>query len=76
MGLSIPGFVPGTLGGIYEYTPSIIEKLVAMGGFAIGAMIYTLLLKFAIPVYTGKLRFYTEPEIEEEPKKLVGEEKS
>ena len=58
MGLSIPGFVPGTLGEIYEYGPSLIEKAVTVGIWATGALIYTLLLKFAIPVYTGELRFY------------------
>ncbi len=58
MGLSLPGFVPGTLGEIYEYAPSIIEKLVSLGIWAIGALIYTLLLKFAIPIYVGDLRFY------------------
>ena len=60
MGLSIPGFVPGTLGEIYEYGPSFIEKAVTVGIWATGALIYTLLLKFAIPVYTGELRFYSK----------------
>jgi molybdopterin-containing oxidoreductase family membrane subunit len=60
MGLSIPGFVPGTLGEIYEYGPSLIEKSVTVGIWATGALIYTLLLKFAIPVYTGELRFYSK----------------
>jgi molybdopterin-containing oxidoreductase family membrane subunit len=31
MGLSIPGFVPGTLGEIYEYAPTFIEKAVTIG---------------------------------------------
>ena len=60
MGLSIPGFVPGTLGEIYEYGPSFIEKAVTVGIWATGALIYTLLLKFSIPVYTGELRFYSK----------------
>ncbi len=59
MGLSIPGFVPGTLGEIYEYVPTFVEKAVTVGVWATGALIYTLLLKFAIPIYTGELRFYT-----------------
>ncbi len=50
MGLSIPGFVPGTLGEIYEYFPTFIEKAVTVGVWATGALVYTLLLKFAIPV--------------------------
>ena len=60
MGLSIPGFVPGTLGEIYEYAPTFIEKSVTVGVWATGALVYTLLMKFAIPVYTGELRFYTK----------------
>ena len=59
MGLSIPGFVPGTLGEIYEYGPTFAEKAVTVGVWATGALLYTLLMKFAIPVYTGELRFYT-----------------
>jgi molybdopterin-containing oxidoreductase family membrane subunit len=59
MGLSIPGFVPGTLGEIYEYAPTFVEKAVTIAVWATGALIYTLLMKFAIPIYTGELRFYT-----------------
>ncbi len=58
MGLVVPGFIPGTLGEIYEYGPSLIEKAVTIGVWAFGAMLYTFLLKLAIPVYTGDLRFY------------------
>jgi molybdopterin-containing oxidoreductase family membrane subunit len=57
MGLIVPGFVPDTLGEIYEYTPTTPEVLITIGVWATGALLYTLLLKFAIPVYTGKLRF-------------------
>ena len=60
MGLVIPGFIPGTLGEIYEYGPSFIEKSITIGVWALGALIYTLLLKIAIPVYTGDLRFYKD----------------
>jgi len=60
MGLTIPGFVPGTLGEIYEYAPTFIEKSVSVGVWATGALIYTLLMKFAIPIYTGDLRFYSK----------------
>jgi hypothetical protein len=31
-----------------------------MGIWAAGALLYTFLLKFAIPIYTGKLRFETK----------------
>jgi len=57
MGLIVPGFIPASLGEIYEYSPTGIEKLVAIGIWASGALIFTLFLKFALPVYTGKLRF-------------------
>jgi molybdopterin-containing oxidoreductase family membrane subunit len=59
MGLIIPGFVPDTLGEVYEYSPTNPEILMTMGIWAFGALLYTLLLKFAIPIYTGKLRFET-----------------
>jgi len=57
MGLVIPGFIPDTLGEIYEYSPSSTEVLVTVGIWATGALIYTMLLKFSLPIYTGKLRF-------------------
>ena len=57
MGLVIPGFIPGTLGEIYQYSPTNPEILITIGVWAVGALLYTLMLKFAIPVYTGKLRF-------------------
>ena len=60
MGLVMPGFVPDTLGEIYEYSPAMSEIIVTMGIWAAGALLYTLLLKFAVPVYTGKLRFETK----------------
>jgi Ni/Fe-hydrogenase subunit HybB-like protein len=62
MGLVVPGFVPGTLGEIYEYSPTRSEILITMGIWACGALLYTLLLKFAVPIYTGKLRFETTKE--------------
>ncbi len=57
MGLVIPGFIPGTLGEIYEYSPTNHEMLITLGIWATGALLYTLMLKIAIPIYTGALRF-------------------
>jgi molybdopterin-containing oxidoreductase family membrane subunit len=57
MGLVVPGFVPGTLGEIYDYSPTNTEILVTVGVWALGALLYTLMLKFAIPIYTGELTF-------------------
>ena len=59
MGMVIPGFTPDVLGEIYEYTPTATELLVSLGIWATGAMIYTILVKFAVPIHTGKLRFGT-----------------
>jgi molybdopterin-containing oxidoreductase family membrane subunit len=64
MGLVVPGFVPDTLGEIYEYSPTTSEIIVTMGIWAAGALLYTLLLKFAVPIYTGKLRFETKERAE------------
>jgi molybdopterin-containing oxidoreductase family membrane subunit len=57
IGLIVPGFVPDTLGEIYEYSPTTTEIVITMGVWAFGALIYTILLKIAVPIYTGKLRF-------------------
>lgn len=56
MGLVIPGFVPTPLGEIVEYSPSFTEFCVSAAIWALGALIYTLLLKFAVPIELGKLR--------------------
>jgi molybdopterin-containing oxidoreductase family membrane subunit len=56
MGLIVPGFVPGPLGEIYEYIPTLLEVRVTAGAWALGALIYTLMLKVAIPIYTGRVR--------------------
>ncbi|MBF0457031.1 MAG: polysulfide reductase NrfD [Nitrospirae bacterium] len=55
MGLIVPGFIPDTLGEIYDYLPSATELLVTAGIWAIGALIYTLMIKTAIPIYKGEL---------------------
>lgn len=50
MGLIIPGLTPDTLGEIYEYAPSLTELRVAAGVFAIGFLVFTLMLKVAVPI--------------------------
>ena len=56
MGLIIPGLTPDTLGEIYEYYPSINEVRVAAGVFAIGFLVFTLMLKVAVPILLGEFR--------------------
>jgi Ni/Fe-hydrogenase subunit HybB-like protein len=55
MGLIVPGFIPSTLHEIVEYVPSVAEWKVTVGIWAFGLMIYTVALKIAIPVLTGKV---------------------
>ena len=54
MGLIIPGFIPDTLGEIYEYIPNFLELMVSFGIWATGLLIFTLLMKVAIPIETGE----------------------
>jgi molybdopterin-containing oxidoreductase family membrane subunit len=55
-GLILPGFVPSPLGEVWSYTPTLPEVLITLGIWAIGLMIYTLLLKVAIPIEVGEFR--------------------
>jgi molybdopterin-containing oxidoreductase family membrane subunit len=54
MGLIIPGLTPDTLGEIYEYSPSLTELRVAAGVFAVGFLVFTLMLKVAVPIALGE----------------------
>jgi len=56
MGLVIPGFVPTTLGEVFEYAPSWGEVFVSLGIWAFGMLVFTLLAKVAIPIELGTLR--------------------
>ena len=53
MGLVIPGFVPDVLGDFYEYSPTGTEVLVTIGIWGTGLLIYTMLLRIAIPIMNG-----------------------
>ena len=53
MGLIIPGFIPSTLHEIIEYHPSLTEWKIVAGIIATGLIIYTLLLKIALPILGG-----------------------
>ena len=56
MGLIIPGLTPDTLGEIYEYYPTMTELRVSAGVFALGFLVFTLMLKVAVPIALGELR--------------------
>ena len=53
-GFVIPGFVPDPLGEIYVYVPNMLELMVSFGIWALGLLIFTLLMKVAIPITTGE----------------------
>jgi molybdopterin-containing oxidoreductase family membrane subunit len=53
MGLVIPGMTPDTLGEIYEYRPTLTEWSIAAGVFGVGFLVFTVLVKVAVPIMTG-----------------------
>jgi Ni/Fe-hydrogenase subunit HybB-like protein len=53
-GFVIPGFIPDPLGEIHEYMPNLLELLVSFGIWAVGLLIFTLLMKVAIPIESGE----------------------
>lgn len=56
VGTIIPGFIPEPWGKIDEYAPTWIEVAVSIGVWAMGAFVFTLLAKIAIPIELGKTR--------------------
>ena len=77
MGIIIPGFVPSTLGEIYQYIPSFNELVVTAGIWAFGALFYTFLAKVGINIYTGDLvsKNYLGQITHDEPENDTREEK-
>jgi molybdopterin-containing oxidoreductase family membrane subunit len=61
MGLIIPGLTPDTLGEIYEYYPTLNELRVAAGVFALGFLVFTLMLKVAVPISLGEFQVERGP---------------
>lgn len=61
IGLIIPGFTPDVLGEIYEYFPSVSEILITIGIFSTGFLIYTLMLKIAVPIILGEFNYKKLP---------------
>lgn len=54
MGIIIPGFVPSPLGEIVEYSPTLNETLICFGIWAFGLLVYTVLLRVAVPILQGR----------------------
>jgi Ni/Fe-hydrogenase subunit HybB-like protein len=56
MGLLLPGLTPDALGEVYAYAPTLNEVLVGVGIWAIGALLFTLMVKVANAITTGEFR--------------------
>jgi len=56
MGLIIPGLTPDALGEIYHYLFTTTEFRIAAGVFSVGFLVFTLMLKVAVPITLGEFR--------------------
>ncbi len=59
MGLIIPGFIPSPADDLVEYTPSMAEFMICLGIWSMGALIFTVIVRVALAIQTGKLRAAT-----------------
>ncbi|CAB1367307.1 sulfate reduction electron transfer complex DsrMKJOP subunit DsrP [Denitratisoma oestradiolicum] len=57
MGLIVPGFIPTPIGEVTEYVPTLVEVLLTLGIWAFGFFILTILLKGAIGILLGEIKF-------------------
>ena len=57
MGFVLPGFIPTPLGEVFEYFPTVTELLVTLGVWSIGMLNFTVLVKIAIPIQSGRLQW-------------------
>lgn len=57
MGLIVPGFIPTPIGEVTEYFPTFVEWLMTFGIWAFGFFILTILLKGAIGILLGDIKF-------------------
>jgi len=57
MGLIVPGFIPSPIGEVTEYFPTLIEVMMTIGLWAMGFFMLTILLKGAIGILLGDIKF-------------------
>ncbi|MBI5438262.1 MAG: polysulfide reductase NrfD [Nitrosomonadales bacterium] len=57
MGLVVPGFIPTPIGEVTEYYPSMVEVMMSIGNWGIGFLILTVLLKGAIGILLGEVKY-------------------
>jgi len=60
MGLLIPGSIPTPIGEFTQYSPTLIEIGNCLGNWAIGFLILTVLLKGAIGILVGDVKYASE----------------
>lgn len=60
-GLLVPGYIPSPIGEFSNYMPTTLEVLVALGNWAIGFFILTILAKGAIGILLGEVKYASEP---------------
>lgn len=57
MGLIVPGFIPSPIGEVTEYFPTLIEVMMTIGLWAMGFFLLTILLKGAIGIMLGDIKY-------------------
>ena len=57
MGLIVPGYIPSPIGEVTEYHPTFVEWLLTAGIWAFGFFVLTILLKGAIGILLGEVKF-------------------
>jgi len=60
MGLLIPGSIPTPVGEFTQYSPTLIEIGNCLGNWAIGFIVLTFLLKGAIGILLGEVKYASE----------------
>jgi Ni/Fe-hydrogenase subunit HybB-like protein len=57
MGLIVPGFIPTPIGEVTEYYPTFVEWMMTLGNWAAGFFMLTILLKGAIGILLGDVKY-------------------
>jgi molybdopterin-containing oxidoreductase family membrane subunit len=57
--LVVGGLAPDALGAVYDYRPTGTELAVAAGVFGVGFLVFTALVKIAVPILYGTFRAET-----------------
>jgi len=60
MGLMIPGSIPTPIGEFTQYSPTFLEIFNSLGNWAIGFIVLTILLKGAIGILLGDIKYANE----------------